>query len=575
VLVEMRVSQFALIEDLTLKFGPGLNVLSGETGAGKSIVIGAINLLLGERAVTEQIRQGEDSAFVEGIFACPDSCAAEISALLEEAGIAAGEELIVAREMSRSGRSVGRVNGRAVPISFLKEIGQLLVDLHGQHQHQSLLRPDYHRELLDSFGGEKCAASRHRVESLYRRRQELMAQLSALGHDSAERERRMDILSFQIKEIEAAKLEPDEEERLLKEERILAHAEKLGQLLASAYNGIFGGDERGGVPAVIDLLAAARGELQEAAQIDEKLAPLVEMLESAATQVEEVSFELRDYRAAFEYNPAELAAVQSRLEQLQALKRKYGQTIAEVIDFGRRAAEELARLQNSETLARELEEEIAAAGEQLEEASRQLSALRREAAERLEPLLGSALRELAMPNARFSVVISPLEHFTLMGKDRVEFLFSANPGEEVKPLAKIISGGEMSRVMLALKAIFAGQDRIPVLIFDEVDAGIGGAAVQSVAEKLAALAAYHQVICVTHSPQIAVMADNHLRLYKEIDGDRTLTRAEQLNPEKRRAEIARMLDGAEIDRAGLEHVDSLLERAERLKKKRGLFPGGK
>jgi len=572
VLVELRVSQFALIDELNLKFGPGLNVLSGETGAGKSIVIGAINLLLGERAATDQIRQGEESAYVEGIFECPSACAAEIRALLEEAGIAAGEALIVARELSRSGRSVGRVNGRTVPVSFLKELGQRLVDVHGQHQHQSLLRPDYHRELLDSFGGERCAAARRRVESLYRRRQELLAQLSELGVDSAERERRMDILTFQINEIAAAKLEPDEEERLLKEEKILAHAEKLGRLVAGAYKEIFQGDERGGVPSAIDLLAAARGELEEAAQIDEKLDPLVEMLESAAAQIEEVSLELRDYRAAFDYNPAELAAVQSRLELLQALKRKYGPTVAEVIEFGRRAAEELERLRNSEALARELEKEIAAAEEQLREACRELSKRRREAAEQLEPLLADVLRELAMPNARFTVSISPLEHFTLLGMDSVEFLFSANPGEEVKPLAKIISGGEMSRVMLALKAIFAAQDRIPVLIFDEVDAGIGGAAVQAVAEKLAALAAYHQIICVTHSPQIAVMADHHLRLYKEIAGERTLTRAQHLIGEDRRAEIARMLDGAAIDRAGLEHVDSLLERAQRIKRERGLGP---
>lgn len=565
-LAEIRVSQFALIDDLTLKFRRGLNVLSGETGAGKSIVIGAINLLLGERAVTEQIRQGQGSAFVEGIFQ-GGAGAAEMEALLEGAGIAEEEMLLVARELSRSGRSVGRVNGRAVPISFLKEAGQLLVDLHGQHQHQSLLRPDYQRELLDSFGGEECASARRKVESVYRKRQALAEQLAALGHDSAERERRMDILSFQIKEIAAAKLEPGEEERLLKEEKILAHAEKLGELITGAYAGIYRGDERSDIPALVDLLAAAQGRLQEAARIDEKLAPLVVVLESAAAQIEEVSFELRDYRAAFEYDPAGLAAVQSRLEQLQGLKRKYGPTLAEVIEFGGRAAGELKRLQNSEVLARGLEGEIAAAAEQLGEASGELSAQRRAAAKALEPLLTGALQELAMPGARFAVEIAPLESCTLRGGDRVEFLFSANPGEEVKPLAKIISGGEMSRVMLAVKSIFAGQERIPTLIFDEVDAGIGGAAIQSVAEKLALLAVHHQIICVTHSPQIAAMADHQLHLYKEPEGGRTLTRAVRLDPEGRRREIARMLDGAEIDRAGLDHVESLLSRAERFKEK--------
>ncbi|MFY9258586.1 MAG: DNA repair protein RecN [Dethiobacteria bacterium] len=565
-LVEIRVSNFALIEDLTLRFKPGLNVLSGETGAGKSIIIGAINLLLGERAATDQIRQGEEGAFVEGIFEGPALCLPEIETLLEEAGIENGETLIVAREISRNGRSVGRVNGRAMPIFFLKELGGLLVDLHGQHQHQSLLRPGYHLELLDLFGGERAAAARRRVESLFRKRQELRERLAELGHDSAERERRMDILSFQINEIREARPDPDEEERLLREEKILAHAEKLKELVAGAYNEIYRGDERRAVPAVLDALAASQSRLEEAAQIDPELAPLVGMLESASAQLEEISFTLRDYQAAFEYNPAELAAVQKRLEQLRILQRKYGETVAEVIAFGQRAEEELNRLQNSESLARELEEEIAAVSRQLEEASCQLSSLRREAAAGMEPLLESALQELALPGARFTVCITEEDNFTVRGRDRVEFLFSANPGEEVKPLAKIISGGEMSRVMLAIKTIFAGQERIPTLIFDEVDAGIGGAAIQAVAEKLALLAVHHQIICVTHSPQIAAMADHHVRLYKELSGERTQTRAEPLNPGERRAEIARMLDGAEIDQAGLQHVDSLLGRAERFKK---------
>lgn len=376
----------------------------------------------------------------------------------------------------------------------------------------------------------------------------------------------MDILSFQINEIREARPDPDEEERLLREEKILAHAEKLKELVAGAYNEIYRGDERRAVPAVLDALAASQSRLEEAAQIDPELAPLVGMLESASAQLEEISFTLRDYQAAFEYNPAELAAVQKRLEQLRILQRKYGETVAEVIAFGQRAEEELNRLQNSESLARELEEEIAAVSRQLEEASCQLSSLRREAAAGMEPLLESALQELALPGARFTVCITEEDNFTVRGRDRVEFLFSANPGEEVKPLAKIISGGEMSRVMLAIKTIFAGQERIPTLIFDEVDAGIGGAAIQAVAEKLALLAVHHQIICVTHSPQIAAMADHHVRLYKELSGERTKTRAEPLNPGERRAEIARMLDGAEIDQAGLQHVDSLLGRAERFKK---------
>ncbi len=562
---EIRVSNFALIEDLTLRLGPGLNILSGETGAGKSVVIGAINLLLGERADIDQIRQGEENAFVEGIFESAHRFFPEIGEMLAGAGIEGGETLIVARELSRRGRSVGRVNGRAVPIAFLKELGEMLVDLHGQHQHQSLLRPDYQLALLDAYGGEKITAASKEVAELYRELGKLKNNLAALGRDSAERERRMDILSFQIKEIKEARLERDEEEELLKKEKILAHAEKITALVEDSYNELYRGDERRAAPAVIDALAACRDRLKEAAQIDPALASLVGLLESAAAQLEEISFTLRDYQASFEYNPAELEAIQKRLEQLLALKKKYGPTVAEVIAFGEAAAEKLDRLRNSESLARELEAKIAELSQRLTGACRKLTQLRVEAAASMEPLLESALQELALPRSRFRVSISELESYTARGGDRIEFLFSANPGEAVKPLSKIISGGEMSRVMLAIKAIFAGQERIPILIFDEVDAGIGGAPIQAVAEKLALLAKHHQVICVTHSPQIAAMADHHIRLYKELSGERTQTLAEMLESAERRMEIARMLDGASVDRAGLEHVDSLLERAERFK----------
>lgn len=567
-LQELRVSNFALIEDLTLPLASGLNVLSGETGAGKSIVIGAINLLLGERAAVEQIRQGQEEALVEGIFNCSELLP-EVHELLDGAGIDTDGELIVSREVSRGGRSTGRVNGRAMPVSFLRELGQLLVDMHGQHQHQSLLRPDHHLELLDAFGGDETGRSRAHVAGLYRRHRELKQELSNLGIDASERERRMDILAYQLKEIEEASLKPGEEEELARQEKILAHAEKLSAIITRAYLEIYAGEEEGSAAAVLDTLNSSRSALAEAAGIDENLVSLVEMLETAAAQLEEVSIELRDYRSRVEFNPAELAVVQERLNQIRALKRKYGETVEEVLDFARRTAGELERLQNSEALAARLEQEIAALEEQLTASSLTLRRLRLDAAASLERLLETTLQELALPNARFSIALTEKESFTPRGMDHIEFLFSANTGEPVKPLAKIVSGGEMSRVMLALKTILARQDRIPSLIFDEVDAGIGGATIQSVAEKLALLAGHHQVICVTHSPQIAAMADNHFQLYKETVEKRTLTRAVRLEPERRREELARMLDGASIDEVGLQHVDSLLERARRFKEEAG------
>ncbi len=566
-LVELRVSNFALIDDLNLNFSPGLNILSGETGAGKSIVIGAINLLLGERAAVEQIRQGNDIAYVEGIICCEPDLTDEIGKFLEDAGIVRADELIIAREVFRNGRSVARINGRAVPVSFLKEVGQILVDLHGQHQHQSLLRSEQHLELLDSFGGEKISASRNKVSELYKKRQNLKKELSALGENSAERERRADISVFQLKEIRGAELSPGEDQELARKEKILANAEKISTLTARAYADIYAGEETSPVEAIIDRLNRSINLLAEAANIDWNLAPLLELLTSASAQLEEASHELRDYQSGLDFEPNELAVIQDRLNQVNSLKRKYGATIEEVIAFADDLEEEIERLQNSEVLAEKIEADISELEKELTAESDSLRTLRRETACNLENLLEGCLEELALPNARFEISVTAKDTFSPKGMDQVEFLFSANRGEEVKPLAKIISGGEVSRVMLALKTILARQDLVPTLIFDEADSGVGGATVQAVAEKLAQLAFHHQVMCVTHSPQIASMADCHIRLYKETVGDRTIIRAVKLSPKEIREELARMLDGASIDQVSLKHVDSLLERARSYKLK--------
>ncbi len=570
-LVQLRVTDYALIEDLTLNFNPGLNILSGETGAGKSIVIGAMNLLLGERAAADQIRQGRETAAVEGIISCDSGLRTRIDRLLEEAGIAGGDELIVAREVFRTGRSVARVNGRAVPVSFLRELGQLLIDLHGQHQHQSLLRPERHIELLDSFGGTELDGAAGKVSSLYSRWREKRKELSALGENSAERERNIDILSFQLREIREAELQAGEDLELSRREKILANAEKLCTLTARAYADIYAGEDgEDGSPveALFDRLNRSAALITEAAGLDPKLEPLLDLLGTASAQLEEVSHELRDYRAGFEFEPDELSAIQDRLNRVNNLKRKYGGTIEKTLEFAGNLEAEIDRLQNSEAMAEQLEKEISGLEAELTEACAALSGLRLETARRLEQMLEDSLSELALSGARFKVVITEKDSFSPKGRDNVEFLFSANRGEEVKPLAKIISGGEVSRVMLALKTILAREDPVPTLVFDEVDSGVGGATVQKVAEKLAHLARHHQVMCVTHSAQIASMADSHFYLYKETAGDRTLTRAAGLKNGEIREELARMLDGAGVDRVGLDHVDSLLERARRFKEEK-------
>lgn len=565
-LLELNVSNYALIEDLKISFTTGLNVLSGETGAGKSIIIGAINLLLGERAAVEQIRQGSEQTLIEGVVKVESQLEEELKALLEGAGISSDEELLLARELSRSGRSVARVNGRAVPVAFLKEIGQLLFDLHGQHQHQSLLRQDQHIELLDSFGGEALTKMRKTLSELWRRKQELKKELAAYGEDNAERERRIDLYSYQAKEISEASPRPGEDDELAEREKLLSNAERICTAVARIYVELFSGDDVGMEQSLIDRLGHLSALLSETAAIDRSLEPLVDLFATASTQLDEVAHELRDYQAKFDFEPAELVAIQDRLNLINALKRKYGSTIEAVLDFGNEALSEMERLQNSEAMVAKIEADLNILAEELEDASTELSCLRKGSATELEKLIEECLQELALPNARFSVKLDRKQEVTVLGIDAVEFLFSANRGEEVKPLAKIISGGEVARVMLALKTALARQDLIPTLIFDEIDSGIGGATIQAVAEKLSELARHHQVMCVTHSPQIASMADSHIRLYKEISGERTLTRATLLDNSERRQELARMLDGAGINQVSLQHVDQMLQRAAAFRK---------
>ncbi len=567
-LLELNVSNYALIDDLKISFSPGLNVLSGETGAGKSIIIGAINLLLGERATTEQIRQGSDLTIVEGIIRTEPGLTEIINTMLENAGISCEDELFLAREVSRNGRSIARVNGRAVPVSFLKEIGQVLIDLHGQHQHQSLLRQDQHIDLLDAFGGAEVMLSRKKIQDLWRRRLELKKELSGFGEDSAERERRIDLYSYQVREISEAQLQLGEDEQLAEREKVLANSERLCTSISRIYGELYSGEEDGLEPSVIDRLGRLNSLLAESASIDRSLEPLLDLLSAACAQLDEVAHELRNYQAKFEFDPTALLTIQERQNLINNLKRKYGGSIEAILEFAEQAQSDKERLENSEAMVEKIEGELEALAAELNAESAELSRLRHESASELEHLIEESLQELALPNARFAVQIDQKAEVTQLGIDSVEFLFSANRGEEVKPLAKIISGGEVARVMLALKTALAHQDLIPILIFDEVDSGIGGATIQAVAEKLANLARHHQVMCVTHSPQIASMADSHIRLYKEVSGERTLTRSTLLTIEEKRLELARMLDGASIDQVSLQHVEKMIQRAAEFKKKK-------
>ncbi|MHB9058126.1 MAG: DNA repair protein RecN [Bacillota bacterium] len=570
-LLELSIENFALIEKLRLEFGPGLNVLTGETGAGKSIIIDAVEMVLGGRASAEVVRMGADRALIEALFEAGDgparTAADEVGAPVEDG------TLILVRELPAGGRSTNRLNGRLATAQMVKEVAQYLVDLHGQHEHQSLLRPERHIDLLDSFGGAGLTALRDQVAAQHQEWRRLLRELAGFVGDEKDKARRQDILQFQWQEIDGAKLGPTEEEDLDAERRVLAAAEKLFQTAAEAYAVLYEGEDRGGDP-VVDRLAKVLSPLEEAAGIDRNLRPLFEAIEAARFQIEEAAREIGRYRDGVEFNPARLDETERRLDLIGQLKRKYGNTVAEVLKYRDEVAAELERLDNAEGHIARLREDIAKARAELGRLCEKLGQIRRQVAQDLEGAVGEELAGLGMERTIFRVQFAesedpdgvPAGGRTLVagakGTDEVEFLFSANPGEPPRPLARIISGGEMARVMLALKAILARVDQVPTLIFDEIDAGVGGLAAHSVADKLARLGQVRQVLCVTHLAQIAAVADRHFAITKTVQGDRTTTAVRRLDGQERVDEITRMLGGTADSRATREHALELLAAAQ-------------
>lgn len=566
-LLELSITNLAIIESLQLQFGPGLSVLTGETGAGKSIIIDAVTLLLGGRASADMVRTGCERATVEGIFALSPDLAASLAATLDDLGLAGeGEELILRREVSRERRSVCRVNGRAVTLSVLEEIGRHLIDIHGQGEHLSLMQVRHHVDLLDRYGG--LMEQRHALGMQLQALRQVQSQLRALRQDKREMARRADLLSYQIDEIAQAHLQPDEEQDLKRQRLLLGNAEKRLQLAARAHALLAGGEDR--QRGITDLLAMASEQLSDLAALDDALKPESEQLESMLYQAEELARAVRAYRDDIEFDPQGLEAVEERLSLIQTLKRKYGDSIAEILAYAQRARAELDGLIHSEerieALRREESRLLAAIGV----AGEALSQARREAAQRLSQAIEAELADLNMERARFLVDIRWEEdaagapvgdkrfRFDAAGLDQVEFLVAPNLGEDPKPLVRIASGGETSRLMLALKAVLSHIDPVPTLIFDEIDAGIGGRTGSVVGRKLWALARDHQVFCVTHLPQIARYGAQHYRIAKHEVGDRTLSTAQRLQGRERVEELAMMLGGA-VTESTLRSAQELLD----------------
>jgi len=564
-LAELRIKNYALIDDLTVEFSPGLNVLSGETGAGKSIILGALTLLLGDRPDADMIRSGADTAQVEGRFEVDKRLAGEYS----ELGIAAMEEepplLLLRRRTERSGRGAAYANDSSITVAALQRLGDRLVDLHGQHQHQLLLKPEVHLDLLDEYAG--LGPERQSFAEGFRTFEEKSAELTRLDEKLAERRGRRDLTQFQLKELSGAQVRPGELEELKRERDLLQTAERRFTLARQLEELL---SEQEG--SIIGLLGLAGKALAELSELDPVLVERRAVLNEARAIADDLWRELVRYRESIAFSPERMDAVNARLFLIEKLERKYGMQADELAALEAKLKDELDSIEGGDSRRGELATELAASKQDLSSRAAALSRKRDKTRAELEKRLTSEFEALGLGKARLEVSMGRIsdpngvcerggEYYrvTPTGIDTVEFLFTANPGEELRPLRKVASGGELSRVMLALKGVLSQADPVPTLVFDEIDVGIGGRVAESVGKRLAQLARAHQVICITHLPQIAKYAERHLLVTKSVRGSRTTSAICPLDAESRIEELARMTSGAAVTRAGLAHAREMLE----------------
>lgn len=628
-LLELNISDFAIIERLNVRLGAGFNVLTGETGAGKSIIIDALGTLRGDRADPTFVRAGSDRARVEGIFSIADR--ADLVPVLEEYGLWDGEDeqVILSREINgESGRSVARVNGRAVSSAVLREIGGRLVDIHGQHEGLSLFNTRTHGDMLDRYGGllplrEQVA---EKVGELRRVREELLA----LRKAAARRAERIEELRFLLEDVGAAKLRPAEEAELLQERALVQNGARITDLVAAAYTLLYAGEEGGRHPIrpIVEALGSVNDALAELAKLDPSLAAVAEQSSELLYGVEDLAASVRTYRDTMEFDPARLDAIEDRLTLIRDMQRKYHGSVEQILERAASAEAEIERLTHSAEHMADLEARESQLRTAVGALAGELSRRRREVGDRLAAMVADAMRDLAMPHVRFYVALEreedphgvPVLHgpwgagpavdgarspaarlsqadapgetrggasrtaraqaerpdednnpqppcyaFDKTGVDRIEFLLSPNPGEPLKPLARIASGGESARLLLALKSILSRVDEVPTLVFDEVDVGVGGRAGQVVGEKLWSISEQHQVVCITHLPQVAAFGDAHYAIAKLFSSDRTHTTVQRLSDDERVVELAAMLDGTPISEHSRRSAQEMLERARAFK----------
>jgi len=559
-LLELTIRNIALIESLRIEFAQGFNVLTGETGAGKSIVVDSVNLALGGRADREMIRTGSEKGSVEALF----DISGNVQALqmAEELGVDADGGLVcVSRELSRSGRNICRIAGTALPLSALKAFTALLVDVHGQHEHQALMNPVRHMDFLDAFGDDAHKKCMMEVRDAHAARSETASKLRKLLKDAAERERLIDILSFQVQEISAAKLKAGEEEKLERKLKMLENAEKVRNGVETAYQLTYTGDGRG-LSAQESVLRAAEA-MQSIAGIDPRFARIADDLRSIYYSVQEAGSELQALNEELSFDPQLMDKIAARLDLIARLERKYGATEADVIAFGNEAKARLDAIQSGDEQIAELKKTLKAQDRRLHEVCDALSASRRGLAAELEAGILLHLQDLGMARTRFSVDFKAMEKPAATGVDEIEFLIAPNPGEPLRPLASIASGGELSRIMLALKTLALNRGGVDSMVFDEIDTGVSGRMAQVVGEKMRTIALKKQVLCVTHLPQIAALGNAHFRVEKSSDGERTHTNVVRLDENGRIRELSRLVGGADDSESSLMHARHMLSEAEK------------
>lgn len=555
----LSVNNFALIENVSVEFTAGLNVLTGETGAGKSILIDALNIVLGGRASNDFIRENCDYFRVEALFDC--SALASVWDLAEEYGIVPEEDgtIIISRRFNKNGKNVIMINGSHVTLSMLKIFGQKLIDMHGQHENQALLRPETYLGLVDLFDKE-IGEQLSKFRDIYLQWRDVTKQINTFNDNMRERAQRLDMLTWQTNEIAAADLKPDEDIELENNIKVFSNIEKISKSIITARNLLEHGSK--GSEGVLSLVAEVKREIDNAVRYDKSLEPQLNMLTDILYQLKELSMDLGSYADNIDYNPKQLAHLQERMDIIYKLRKKYGVTISDILAYYQNALKEIAALSDCDDTIEKLKKEQTLLYKKLTQLADMIGLKRQAAAKLMSEAICYHLQKLGMPNCKFVIEVSTKDSLNSSGNNEVSIAFSANPGESLKPLHKVASGGELSRIALAIKTVCAHHDEIGTIVFDEIDAGVGGKTAQKVGERIAMVAAHKQVLCITHSPQIACMADNHLYIEKRVDQEKTRTEITRLTAEVRRLEIARMIAGNDLTNAVLENAEQMILNAK-------------